>query len=158
MNYLLVGLLVLAAATALLLGGRRVRAQPQVAATTPASVPPGPLVVSTLAGHPLRDSYGDGPRLEAWFSRVGSLGLDARGNLYVAGTSEIRQVTPAGQVRTLAGAPPAQSVLLRDSYTTYGDYNPSVDGCGAAARLRADLLAVAPMAPFFLPKKMPCAA
>ena len=144
MNYFLVGLLVLATAAALLLSGRRVRAQPLVPPTTPASVPAGPLVVSTLAGHPLPDSYGDGSRLEAWFSRVGALGFDAQGNLYVAGGSEIRQVTPAGQVRTLAGAPPAQNVLPRDSYTTYGDYNPSVDGHGRTARLRPGALAVAP--------------
>ena len=134
MNYLFVGLLVLAT-TALLLGSRPARAQPRVPAATPASVPPGPLVVSTLAGYPLRDSYGDGPRREAWFSALRGLGLDAHGNLYVAGTSEIRQVTAAGQVRTLAGLPPAQYVLLRDSYTAYGDYNPSADGHGLGVRM-----------------------
>lgn len=83
--------------------------------------------MSTLAGHPWRDGYGDGPKLEAWLSRVGALGLDAHGNLYVAGSCEIRQVTPAGQVRTLAGAPPAQFVLLRNSYTAYGDFGGGVD-------------------------------
>ena len=144
MNYLLVGLLVLAT-TALLLGSRPARAQPRVPAATPASVPPGPLVVSTLAGHPLRDSYGDGPRLEAWFSARRGLGLEAHGNLYVAGTGELRQVTAAGQVRTLAGSPPEQYVLLRDSYTAYGDYNPRIDGRGLAARMGPNgPLAVAP--------------
>ena len=135
MNYFLVGPLVLATAGALLLGSRRTRAQPLVPATTPASVPAGPLVVSTLAGHPWRDAYGDGPRQEAWFSALRGLGLDARGNLYVAGTGEIRQVTPAGQVRTLAGAPPAQHVPLRNSYTAYGDFSGNADGRGPAARL-----------------------
>ena len=134
MNYFLVGPLVLATAGALLLGSRRTRAQPLVPATTPASVPTGPLVVSTLAGHPWRDAYGDGPRQEAWFSALRGLGLDARGNLYVAGTGEIRQLTAAGQVRTLAGAPPAQHVPLRNSYTAYGDFSGNADGRGPAAR------------------------
>ena len=52
-----------------------------------------------------------------------------------AATGKIRQVTPAGQVRTLAGAPPAQYVLLRNGYTAYGDFSGDVDGRGTAARL-----------------------
>ncbi|TPG65638.1 hypothetical protein [Hymenobacter nivis] len=145
MNYLLVGLLVLTLAATLLLGNHRARAQPPAPAITPARVPSGPLVVSTLAGHPLPDSYGDGPRLAAWFSSLRGLGLDAHGNLYVASSSEIRQVTAAGQVRTLAGSPPAQYVLLRNGFTTYGDNNPSIDGRGLGARmLPSGPLAVAP--------------
>ncbi|RYY18940.1 MAG: hypothetical protein EOO36_06990, partial [Cytophagaceae bacterium] len=146
MNYLLLGLLVLLTG-ALLLGGRWARAARAAAvpvSTAPPQGPPPALVVSTLAGHPWRDGYGDGPKLEAWFSRVGALGLDAHGNLYVAGSCEIRQVTPAGQVRTLAGAPPAQFVLLRNSYTAYGDFGGGVDGRGAAARLTPGPIAVAP--------------
>jgi hypothetical protein len=83
MNYLLVGLLVLVTGDLLL---DRRWAWAAWAAMLMVSVassqrPPPDSVVTTLAGHPLRDRYGDGPKLTAWFSRVNALGLDGHDNL-----------------------------------------------------------------------------
>lgn len=92
-------------------------------------------MVSTLAGRPPGHTYFDGPAASARFSRIGPLARDGHGNLYVAGTSEIRKISPDGQVSTVAGAPAAEQLFNNGTFSTYGDYNPSVDGRGTAARL-----------------------
>lgn len=69
--------------------------------------PPAALVVSTLAGHPPLSTYADGLGTAARFQHIGSVATDAQGNLYLVDGSAIRKITPAGQVTTLAGEPPA---------------------------------------------------
>ncbi|MET4108303.1 hypothetical protein [Hymenobacter sp. UYP22] len=96
MNYLLIALLVLATAAVLLLNGRRAQAQPAVPATTPASLPVGPLVVSTLAGHPTPAPYADGRGAAARFVQLRDLAVDQQGNVWVADQSTIRCITSAG--------------------------------------------------------------
>jgi sugar lactone lactonase YvrE len=61
-------------------------------------------VVTTVAGTGDQD-YVDGPAATARFAFPASLTVDAAGNLYVvdAGNRCIRQITPAGEVTTLAG-------------------------------------------------------
>lgn len=78
--------------------------------------------VSTLAGYK-RDSYVDGAGVDARFSYPGGSALDSAGNLYIADTHNhvIRKMTPAGQVRTVAGL---------------AGFQGSADGIGSAARFR----------------------
>ncbi len=62
--------------------------------------------VTTLAGDPASRSIRDGTGRDARFLLPDALAVDGLGNLFVAdGGSTIRQVTPAGQVTTLAGRP-----------------------------------------------------
>ncbi len=78
-------------------------------------------VVTTLAGRTGYSGSNDGAGANAYFNGVGSIALDASGNLYVtdAGNHTIRTVTSAGVVVTLAG-----------KAGTSG----SADGTGTAAR------------------------
>ena len=134
------------AAGLLLLGSWWVAAHPEPAppgwALPP--LPAGPLVVSTLAGHPLPPTYADGPGRQASFRRVGELATDRHGNVYVADQSTIRRISPAGVVRTLAGEPPRPRVQADDQTVDFYEYSGAVDGRGAAARLSPGALAVAP--------------
>jgi sugar lactone lactonase YvrE len=88
-------------------------------------------IVTTLAGHFMPQTnqfgyvsyaggYGDGTGTNSFFNGPGGIAADNFGNLYVAdsGNSLIRKVTTVGNVRTIAGSPPAGNV----------------DGVGPAAR------------------------
>ncbi|HEX8423618.1 MAG TPA: hypothetical protein VF634_09405, partial [Pyrinomonadaceae bacterium] len=61
------------------------------------------LQVSTLAGG--AENFADGAGASAAFNTPSAIAIDAKGNLYVADTSNnrIRKVTPEGSVSTLAG-------------------------------------------------------
>ncbi|MGI4743353.1 MAG: hypothetical protein ACRYG7_50015 [Janthinobacterium lividum] len=107
-------------------------------------LPAGPLVVSTLAGHPLPPTYADGPGSQASFRQLGALAIDRHGNVYVADQSTIRRISPAGVVSTLVGQPPRPQVQSDDQVLDFYEYSPSLDGRGAAARLSPGALAVAP--------------
>lgn len=61
--------------------------------------------VTTIAGHPEHRGDADGSGPEARFERNYGIALDpATGNLIVGDRNRLREVTPAGQVTTLAGA------------------------------------------------------
>jgi sugar lactone lactonase YvrE len=60
--------------------------------------------VTTLAGVFDTSGYADGSGASANFRNPGALVSDASGTLYVADTSAIRKVTPAGVVATIAGS------------------------------------------------------
>ncbi|HEX3797740.1 MAG TPA: NHL repeat-containing protein [Verrucomicrobiae bacterium] len=60
-------------------------------------------VVTTLAGSSSTSGSSDGTGTSALFSSADGVGLDAAGNLYVADYVEIRKITSAGVVATLAG-------------------------------------------------------
>ena len=77
-------------------------------------------VVSTLAGSPGQGGFSDGTGSAASFSDPASVAVDSQGNVYVADaiSQEIRKITPAGVVTTLAGSPMQQG---------------SSDGTGGAA-------------------------
>ena len=107
-------------------------------------LPPGPLVVSTLAGHPLPPTYADGLGRQARFRRVGTLVADRHGNVYVADQSTIRCISPAGVVSTMAGQPPRPQVQTDNQTVDFHEYGEPVDGRGTAARLSPVALAVAP--------------
>ena len=78
-------------------------------------------VVSTLAGSAGLFGYADGTGAAARFGYPSGIGVDASGNVYVADPyyQDIRKITPAGVVTTLAGWPGAAG---------------SADGTGSAAR------------------------
>jgi sugar lactone lactonase YvrE len=77
-------------------------------------------MVSTLAGSGGLAGSQDGSGSAARFNQPSGLVLDASGNLYVAdsGNATVRKISPAGEVRTLAGSPSIRG---------------SADGLGAAA-------------------------
>ncbi len=61
--------------------------------------------VTLLAGQPGVAGHADGNSSQARLNRPVALALDPAGNLYVADIDTIRQITPDGQVRTVAGTP-----------------------------------------------------
>jgi DNA-binding beta-propeller fold protein YncE len=62
-------------------------------------------VVTTLAGQAGQKGSTDGARASARFNTLNGVAVDAQGQVYVADfiNSTIRQITPAGEVSTLAG-------------------------------------------------------
>jgi hypothetical protein len=64
-------------------------------------------VVSTLAGNAGTSGSSDGPGGAARFNHPGAVAVDAAGNVYVIDTSNqtMREISPAGNVSTLAGTP-----------------------------------------------------
>ncbi|WP_084708504.1 hypothetical protein [Hymenobacter norwichensis] len=92
------------------------------------------LVVSTLAGRPLPPTYADGQGSAARFARVGALGADAKGNLYLVDGTAIRKITPAGLVTTLAGEPPAPQKLTDGHVMHIATTTDLANGQGPAAR------------------------
>jgi hypothetical protein len=61
--------------------------------------------------------------LAARFTQPNAIAIDDSGNLYVADSGTIREITPSGEVRTIAGA-----------WQKFGAFNDRDDGVGAAAR------------------------
>lgn len=138
MNYLLIGLLALAVAAALLLNSRRARAQPSVSVTTsasvPTSLPAGPLIVNTLAGHPTPAPYADGRGAAARFVQLRDLAVDRQGNVWVADQSTIRCIAPNGEVRTVAGYPPGPRGESQGPPLDFANHNKPGQGDGPAAK------------------------
>jgi streptogramin lyase len=81
-------------------------------------------VVTTLAGVPGQQGSSNGTGSAASFENPYDVAVDSAGNVYVAdtGNDEIRKITPAGAVTTLAGMPGQSG---------------STDGTGSAARFGA---------------------
>jgi hypothetical protein len=81
--------------------------------------------VSTVAGLAFTPGAQDGTGTDARFRNPAHLAIDGSDNLYIAdtGNNNIRKVTPAGVVTTLAGSPTGASG--------------TVDGVGTAARFRS---------------------
>lgn len=63
--------------------------------------------VTTMAGVPGRSGYRDGPALEAWLNQPTAVTVAPVGRVVFADTGNhlIRELTPEGEVRTLAGWP-----------------------------------------------------
>ena len=77
------------------------------------AISPDGMVITIAGGAP---GYVDGPRAAAQFDTPTSVAVDAKGNLYVADTSNgaVRKLAPDGQVSTVAIAPDdAEKPLLR---------------------------------------------
>ena len=89
---------------------------------------------SLLAGLPTSAGIGsaDGVGTKAQFNYPRAVAVDAAGNVYVADTenNEIRKVTPAGVVSTLAGSPPT-SEQINNYFSGIGF--PNQDGTGKDA-------------------------
>ncbi len=66
-----------------------------------------PFIVTTIAGSAGRRGSSDGTGSQGLFACPTGAAVDSAGNLYVAdsGNDEIRKITPAGAVTTLAGSP-----------------------------------------------------
>jgi sugar lactone lactonase YvrE len=87
-------------------------------------------VVTTIAGTAEDQGFNDGTGAAAQFNNPSGVAIDASGNLYVAdeGNNEIREISPAGAVTTLAGTPPPFPVVgVRPPRPGFAD------GTGAAA-------------------------
>lgn len=62
--------------------------------------------VTTFAGQRNVPGYSDGQGINAKFHNTWGITMDAAGNLYVADSTRIRQITPAGLVSSFAGGNP----------------------------------------------------
>lgn len=60
-------------------------------------------VVTTVAGTAADEGHVDGEGAAARFNNPGGVTIDRVGNLYVADRDTVRKITPAGEVRTVAG-------------------------------------------------------
>jgi serine/threonine-protein kinase len=92
----------------------------------------GQVVVSTLAGSGAAGSA-NGTGTAASFNEPGGLVVDANGNVYVAdsGNNEIRMITPAGVVSTLAGSVTAGSANGTGTAATFNEpFGLAVDAKG----------------------------
>ena len=87
--------------------------------------------VRTLAGAALTSAFADGPAASARFSDPVGLALDSSGNVFIADSANhcLRQLTPAGNVTTIAGRA--------------GDYGSDDGGLGIARFDTPSALAVA---------------
>lgn len=66
--------------------------------------------VSVLAGQPGVAGTNDGAGAQARFLNPSALAVDSAGNVYVADGTTIRQISPEGVVRTLAGVPQQRAI------------------------------------------------
>ena len=84
-------------------------------------------MVSTLAGQAGREGYADGSASTSLFTFPAALVSDRAGNIYVADTlnNTIRMVSTAGNVTTLAGLAPSQSVGATDGVGATARFNRS---------------------------------
>ena len=87
--------------------------------------------VRTLAGAPLTSAFADGPAASARFADPVGLALDSSGNVFIADSANhcLRQLTPAGNVTTIAGRA--------------GDYGSNDGGLGIARFDTPSAIAVA---------------
>jgi streptogramin lyase len=107
----LAGAVLIALALWMVLSPSRPKAPPVVAVQKPTVVKPTlPLVVPTASPPLIVGAIGqpgaaDGIGAQARFSSPGGIAVDSAGNIYVAdtGNNTIRKISPAGEVRTLAG-------------------------------------------------------
>lgn len=97
-------------------------------------ITPGGLV-TTIAGAFEQIGDTDGTGNSARFSFARELTLDAAGNLYVADNynHNIRRITPAGVVTTLAGSSPFQSSGSRDGTGREARFSENLGGIAIAA-------------------------
>ena len=104
------------------------------------------MVVGTLAGHPSPAPYADGRGAAARFVQLRDLAVDRQGNVWVADQSTIRRITPAGEVRTIAGYPPGPRGEDQAPPLDFANHNKpgAGDGLGAKAQLSVQHLTVAP--------------
>lgn len=90
-------------------------------------------IVTTLAGKPGEFGTNNGTGIAARFNSPYGLAVDTSGNVYVADSfnNMIRQVTPAGVVTTLAGAPKSGTANGTGSVARFNNPNGlTVDGSG----------------------------
>ncbi len=87
-------------------------------------------VVSTFAGDGSR-GFSNGNRTIATFSSPGGVAIDGSGNMYISDSDEIRKITRAGDVTTLAGSPNSGfSDGTGNAATFNGPGGPAVDSSG----------------------------
>jgi sugar lactone lactonase YvrE len=96
--------------------------------------------VDTLAGKPGEAGEVDGAGSDARFTFPRALALDKAGNLFVADSTAIRRVTPAGMVSTVAGTgvflEPGALAVGADGSIWLTDNHPLSEGTSFRARLR----------------------
>ncbi len=90
--------------------------------------------ISTFAGQPGTSGATEGPGTTALFNLPNDVALDSGGNIFVADTggSDIRKITPAGNVSLYAGSPGVTGTTNSTALNSLFNFNNSleVDGAG----------------------------